>query len=207
MTKQELFGRLLAKRLAVAAWKLERGAIADAEFAKMGAVMDDFERPPLYIDDDTDTSLSNIRSKARCHQMRHGLDLLVIDYLTLIAVTDRLAGENQTQRISYITRTIKQLARELRCPILLLSQLSRACEQRADKRPIPSDLRESGSIEQDADKILMLYRESEYNEDCEDPNLTEVWIRKNRHGSKGCVELHFAPEKMSFVSRNDTAPM
>ena len=79
MTKQELFGRLLAKRLAVAAWKLERGAITDAEFAKMGAVMDDFERPPLYIDDDTDTSLSNIRSKARCHQMRHGLDLLVID--------------------------------------------------------------------------------------------------------------------------------
>ncbi len=91
MTKQELFGRQLAKRLAVAAWKLERGVITDADFAKMGAVMDDFERPPLYIDDDTDTSLSNIRSEARCHQMRHGLDLLVIDYLTLIAVTDRLA--------------------------------------------------------------------------------------------------------------------
>ena len=120
-------------------------------------------------------------------------------------MTDKIAGENQTQRISYITRTLKQLARELRCPILLLSQLSRACESRADKRPIPSDLRESGSIEQDADKILMLYRESEYNEDCEDPNMTEVWIRKNRHGPKGCVELHFAHEKMSFADRNDTA--
>ena len=90
---------------------------------------------------------------------------------------------------------------------LASGSLSRACEQRADKRPIPSDLRESGSIEQDADKILMRYRESEYNEDCEDPHLTEVWIRKNRHGPKGCVELHFAHEKMSFADRNDSASM
>lgn len=205
MTKEELFGRLLAKRLGVESWKLERGAITEDDFANMGSVMDQLGKPPLFIDDDTDTTLVNIRSKARCHQMRHGLDLLVIDYLQLIEVTDKVAGENQTQRISYITRTLKQLARELHCPILLLSQLSRACELRADKRPIPSDLRESGSIEQDADKILILYRESEYNEDCEDPSLTEVWVRKNRHGPKGCVELHFAHEKMSFAERNNTA--
>jgi replicative DNA helicase len=207
MSKEELFGRLLAKRLGIESWKLERGAITDSDFAKMGSVMDDLGQPPLYIDDDTDTTLINIRSKARCHQMRHGLDLLVIDYLQLIEVTDKIAGENQTQRVSYITKTLKQLARELQCPVLLLSQLSRECEKRVDKRPIPSDLRDSGSIEQDADKILMLYRESEYNEDCDNPNLTEVLIRKNRHGPKGCVELHFTHEKMSFVNRNDSAPL
>jgi len=205
MSKEELFGRLLAKRLGVESWKLERGAITDSDFAKIGGVMDELGQPPLYIDDDTDTTLINIRSKARCHQMRHGLDLLVIDYLQLIEVTDKIAGENQTQRVSYITKTLKQLARELQCPVLLLSQLSRECEKRVDKRPIPSDLRDSGSIEQDADKILMLYRESEYNEDCDNPNLTEVLIRKNRHGPKGCVELHFAHEKMSFADCNDTA--
>lgn len=199
MAKEELFGRLLAKRLSVESWKLERGSISDEELSKMGAVMDDFEKPPLYIDDDPDATLSNIRSKARCHQMRHGLDLLVIDYLQLVEVTDKIAGENQTQRVTYISRQLKQLARELRCPVLVLSQLSRTCEQRNDKRPIASDLRDSGAIEQDADKLLMLYRESEYYSDCENPDLTEVLIRKNRHGPTGCVELMFAREQMSFI--------
>lgn len=205
MAKEELFGRLLAKRLGVESWKLERGSITDEELSKMGAVMDEFAKPPLYIDDDPDTTLSNIRSKARCHQMRHGLDLLVVDYLQLVEVTDRIAGENQTQRVAFISRSLKQLARELHCPVLVLSQLSRTCENRNDKRPIASDLRDSGAIEQDADKLLMLYRESEYYPDCEDPDLTEVWIRKNRHGPTGCVELQFAREQMSFVSLNDTA--
>ena len=162
--------------------------------------MDEFAKYPLYVDDDADTSLGNIRSKARCHQMRHGLDLLIVDYLQLIEVTDKVVGENQTQRIGHISKSLKQLARELHCPVVALSQLSRTCEQRTDKRPIPSDLRDSGSIEQDADKILMLYRDSEYFEDCDDPDLTELWIRKNRNGPKSCVDLNFAAQTMSFTS-------
>jgi len=200
MSKEEVFGRLFGKRLDVESWKLEKGRIEEQHFDQMGAVLDQFAEYPLYIDDDANTTLVNIRSKARRHQMQHGLDLLIVDYLQLIEVTDRLAGDNQTQRITYISKSLKRLARELRCPVLALSQLSRACDNRPDKRPQLSDLRDSGSIEQDGDRILMLYRESEYHEDCDDPDCTDVYIRKNRHGPKGRVELRFDKEKMSFTS-------
>ena len=202
MTKEELFGRILSKRLGVESWRLERGSIDSADFGRMGPVLDDFANYPLYIDDDPDTSITNIRSKARCQKMRHGLDLLIVDYLQLMDVPGKIAGENQTQRITYLSRSLKQLARDLRIPVIALSQLSRACEQRTDKRPVLSDLRDSGSIEQDADKILMLYRESEYEEDCENPDHTSVLIRKNRHGPTGEVVLRFDRGTMSFVSLN-----
>ena len=135
----------------------------------------------------------------RQHQIEHGLDLLIIDYLQLIEVTDRLAGENQTQRIGYISKSLKTLARELQCPVIVLSQLSRSCEQRKPSIPILSDLRDSGAIEQDADTVLMLYRDGYYNEDCDDPNSTDVFIRKNRNGPTGNVELRFDKERMRFT--------
>ena len=131
--------------------------------------------------------------------MKHGLDLLVIDYLQLIEVTDRTAGENRTQQVTHISRSLKNLAHELDCPVITLSQLNRSVEQRSPPIPILSDLRDSGSIEQDADVVLMLYREEAYNEDCANPGVTDVYVRKNRNGATGRVSLFFDAERMVFT--------
>lgn len=198
MTKQEIMDRTFAGWLGIDAWKLKKGRLTEDDFRRMGELFDELRRHPLYLDDDPDTTIANIRSKARRQQMEHGLDLLVIDYLQLIEVTDRAAGENRTQQVSHVSRSLKNLARELGCPVIALSQLSRAVEQRNPPIPILSDLRESGGIEQDSDVVLMLYREEMYNEDCADPGLTEVYVRKNRHGPTGRVSLHFDKARMSF---------
>lgn len=155
-------------------------------------------RDPLFLDDDPDTTISNLRSKARRQQIEHGLDLLIIDYLQLIEVTDRAAGENRTQQVSHISRSLKNLARELGTPVIALSQLSRSTEQRNPPIPILSDLRDSGGIEQDSDIVLMLYRQEMYNEDCDNPGETDVYVRKNRNGPTGRVSLFFDKAKMSF---------
>ena len=198
MSQEEVFDRLLSKQLSLPSWRLAQGRLTEEEFAGMGPALDQFQGVPLYIDDDHNSDLSHLRSKARRQKLATGLDLLIVDYLQLIEVTDRAANENQTQRITYISKSLKRLARELECPVLALSQLSRECERRPDKRPQLSDLRDSGSIEQDGDRILMLYREGEYVEDCSDPDLTDLFIRKNRHGPTGSVELRFERETMTF---------
>ena len=198
MTKQEIMDRTIAGFLGVEAWRLKKGQLTQADFERMGTLFDQLKEHPLYIDDDPDTTIGNLRSKARRQQMERGLDLLVIDYLQLIEVTDRAAGENRTQQVSYISRSLKNLARELGAPIIALSQLSRAVEQRTPPIPVLSDLRESGGIEQDSDVVLMLYREEVYNEDCTDPGTTDVYVRKNRNGPTGRVSLFFDKEKMSF---------
>jgi replicative DNA helicase len=198
MTKQEIMDRVIASFLGVDAWKLKKGELSAEDFQRMGVLFDELKRHPLYLDDDPDTTIANLRSKARRHQLEHGLDLLIIDYLQLIEVTDRAAGENRTQQVSHISRSLKNLARELGAPIIALSQLSRSTEQRNPPIPILSDLRESGAIEQDSDVVLMLYREEMYNEDCEHPGTTDVYVRKNRHGPTGRIGLHFDKAKMSF---------
>lgn len=198
MTKQEIMDRVIAGYLGVQTWKLKKGELTQQDFSRMGILFDSLKDHPIYIDDDADTTLQNLRSKARRLQMEHGLDLLIIDYLQLIEVTDKAAGENRTQQVSHISRQLKNLARELHAPIIALSQLSRSVEQRNPPIPVLSDLRESGSIEQDADSVLMLYRESMYNEDCDDQFLTEVYLRKNRHGPTGKTDLHFDAARMSF---------
>jgi replicative DNA helicase len=198
MTKQEIMDRVIAGYLGVAAWKLKKGQLTEEEFGRMGTLFDELKRHPLYIDDDPDTTITNLRSKARRQKMEHGLDLLVIDYLQLIEVTDRAAGENRTQQVSHISRSLKNLARELQCPIVALSQLSRAVEQRNPPIPVLSDLRESGGLEQDSDVVLMLYREEVYDEDCGNPGHTDVFVRKNRHGPTGRISLFFDKERMSF---------
>jgi len=198
MTKQEIMDRMIASFLGVDAWKLKKGQLTQQDFERMGALFDELRNHPLYIDDDPDTTIANLRSKARRQQMEHGLDLLVIDYLQLIEVTDRAAGENRTQQVSHISRSLKNLARELGAPIIALSQLSRSTEQRTPPIPILSDLRDSGGIEQDSDVVLMLYREALYNEDCAEPNVTDVYVRKNRNGPTGRVGLHFDKQQMSF---------
>lgn len=198
MTKQELMDRTIAGFLGVDAWRLKKGELAPEDFARMGELFDELKQHPLYIDDDPDTTIANLRSKARRQQMERGLDLLIIDYLQLIEVTDRASGENRTQQVSHISRSLKNLARELGAPIIALSQLSRSVEQRSPPIPILSDLRESGSIEQDSDIVLMLYRQGAYDEDCEEPNVTDVYIRKHRNGPTGRIELFYDKRTMSF---------
>lgn len=199
MTQAELADRIFSTLLSIETWRLKRGSLSEEEYKQMGTVFDSLKDHRIFIDDDPDTTLANLRSKARRQQMEHGLDLLIIDYLQLIEVTDRAAGENQTQRISYISRNLKNLARELHCPIIALSQLSRAVEQRTPPTPILSDLRDSGAIEQDADSVLMLYRQGYYDPDCEQPDLTDLYLRKNRQGPTGHVELRFDGKQMSFA--------
>ena len=130
--------------------------------------------------------------------MEHGLDLLIVDYLQLMSTGNMSYAGNRVQEISEISRNVKQIARELRVPVIALSQLSRAVEARPDKQPQLSDLRESGSIEQDADVVLMMYREDYYNEDCDRQGVTDIFVRKHRNGPTGRVELLFKKEQMRF---------
>lgn len=198
MNKRQMVDRLLMSNLAIDGQKLCTGTLSDAEFARLPNAIEKFERKPLHIDDDPDTSLANLHSKARRMKMKHGLDLLIVDYLQLIDVSDRTAGENRTQQVTFLSRSLKNLARELGCPVIALSQLSREVERRNPPIPILSDLRESGSLEQDADMVLMLYREGYYNEDAADSQTTDVYIRKHRSGATGRVSLYFDAKRMTF---------
>jgi replicative DNA helicase len=198
MTKEEVFDRVFGSIANIEPWKLTKGLFTQDEFNTLGSAFDRLSDDRIYVDDDPDRSLVTLRSKARRLHMEHKLDLLIIDYLQLIQVPQTTARENQTQRMSFISQSVKQLARELQCPILALSQLNRECEKRPDKRPLLSDLRDSGSIEQDADRVLMLYRDSYYDEDVEEPELTDLYVRKNRHGPTGHCELTFDAAAMTF---------
>ncbi len=197
MTKREIMDRVIAGFLGVETWKLKKGELTEDEFARMGKLFDKLKDHPIYLDDDSDTTLAHLRSKARRLAMEHGLDLLIVDYLQLIEAPDT-ATENRTQQVSYISRSLKNLARELQCPIIALSQLSRSCEQRSPPIPVLSDLRESGAIEQDADTVLMLYRADMYDPDGAESGLTDVYVRKNRNGPTGHVEIRFDGARMSF---------
>jgi replicative DNA helicase len=155
----------------------------------------------VYIDDSVGNSIAELRAKARRLQMEHGLNFLIIDYLQLMSSGGK--GFNQTNRvqeISEISRALKGLARELKIPILALSQLSRAVELRPSKVPQLSDLRESGAIEQDADVVMMMYREDYYEEDTDRKGITDIFVRKHRNGPVGRVELGFKKEQLKFYS-------
>ena len=198
MDNKEILERLLASGSNIDTLKLRQGQLADTDFKKIPYAIDQWKDSQLHIDVDADTSLVNIRSKARRMKMKHGLDLLIIDYLQLIQNSDRSARENRTQEVTDLTRSLKNLGRELECPIIVLSQLSRAVETRPGNIPQLSDLRDSGSIEQDADMVLMLYREEEYNEDCDNPGVTDIYIRKHRSGPTGRVSLYFDKKRTTF---------
>jgi replicative DNA helicase len=155
---------------------------------------------PIFIDDTPGATVNDLRTKARRLYAEHGIDMIIIDYMQLM--TGSVAGsgrsENRQQEISYISRSLKSLARELNVPVIALSQLSRAVEARSDKRPMLSDLRESGSIEQDADVVLFIYREDYYIEDSDRQNIADVLVAKHRHGSTGNVSLYFRKELTQF---------
>jgi replicative DNA helicase len=164
----------------------------------MGPIMDELNKANIFIDDSVASSIPELRAKARRLQMEHGLDLLVIDYLQLMSTGNVSYAGNRVQEISEISRSLKQIGRELHIPVLALSQLSRAVESRPGNIPQLSDLRDSGSIEQDADVVMMMYREDYYEEDSDRPGLTDIYIRKHRNGPTGRVELMFKKDHLRF---------
>jgi replicative DNA helicase len=196
MSKEQMVERILCGRLHIDSWKLHKGKLDESDFDRMGPVMDELSNAPIYIDDSMGSSIVELRAKARRLQMEQGLDMLVIDYLQLMSGKNPM---NRVQEIAEISRSLKQLARELHIPVVALSQLSRNVESRPNKRPIMSDLRDSGSIEQDADIIMMLYRDDYYNEDSEEKNVLEVNVVKHRSGSTGNVKIDFDRSKMKFT--------
>ena len=196
MSKEQLTDRLIAAAMAVDSWKLQKGKLSEDEFTRMGDALEKLSRSKIYIDDSPAGAwLVEIKSKARRLKMESGLDLVIIDYLQLMSSGNSM---NRVQEISDISRGLKSLARELDVPVIALSQLSRAVEARPDKRPMMSDLRESGAIEQDADIILMIYRDDYYNELSEFAGVTNVFIRKNRNWPTGQVDLKFEKQHQKF---------
>lgn len=197
MSKEQLVDRMFCSLLMVDSWKLQKGKLDDEDFARIGGVMDELSKANIFIDDTVGGSLVELRSKARRLKMEHGVDMILVDYLQLMSHSG-IAFANRVQEISEISRALKSLGRELHVPIIAISQLSRAVEQRPDKHPQLSDLRESGAIEQDADVVMMLYREDYYDPDTDRQGITDILIRKNRNGPVGRVELMFKKEQMRF---------
>ncbi len=201
MSKEQLVERLFCSLLSVDSWKMRTGRMTDDDFGKIGAVMDELNSMKIYIDDSIGNSIAELKAKARRLKMEVGLDFLVIDYLQLMSSGTAYGYQgNRVQEISEISRSLKALARDLSIPIMALSQLSRAVEMRPNKTPQLSDLRESGAIEQDADVVLMMYREDYYEEDCDRPGLTDLYIRKHRNGPIGHIELAFKKEQLKFLN-------
>lgn len=201
MSKEQLVERMFCSLLEVDSWKLRTGKLTEDDFMRIGGVMDDMYSMKIFLDDSVGNSIAELRAKARRLQMEHGLNFLIIDYLQLMS-TGRggMNQMNRVQEISEISRSLKGLARELKIPILALSQLSRAVELRPNKEPQLSDLRESGAIEQDADVVMMMYREDYYEEDSERPGIADIFIRKHRNGPTGRAELMFKKEQLRFLS-------
>lgn len=209
MSSQQLVDRLLVAEAKVDSWKLRTGRLSrDEDFAKISMALDTLSRSPIFIDDEPSKNIMQMRAMARRLQSEHaeqgGLGLLIVDYLQLIMPRQRI--ENIVQQMTEISRALKALAKELDVPILALSQLSRAVESRHDKRPKLHDLRDSGSIEQDADVVMFIYREDRYKNPDEnrDTNIAlseaEILIEKHRNGPIGKVKLHFHPQKVTFTS-------
>lgn len=197
MSKEQLVDRLLASEAKVDSWKLRTGNLDDSDFPKIGKAMATLSEAPFFIDDSPLINVLEMRTKARRLQSEKGLGLIIVDYLQLM---QGRYSENRVQEISEISRSLKGLARELNVPVIALSQLSRQVESRPDKRPILSDLRESGSIEQDADVVMFIYRDELYNSETEKKGIAEIIIRKHRNGPTGSIELLFKQEQTAFRS-------
>jgi replicative DNA helicase len=199
MSKEQLVNRMLAMESNVDSQKLRTGTLTDADWDAVVEGIGMIGNSKLLIDDTPGISVMELRSKCRKIKLEHGLDLVMIDYLQLMSGSGK-GNDNRQQEISDISRSLKALARELKVPVIALSQLSRACETRTDHRPMLSDLRESGAIEQDADVVMFLYRDDYYNKDTDTPNVAEVIIAKQRNGPIGTVNLGWKPELTRFVN-------
>jgi len=201
MSKEQLVDRLLSMESGVDAWALRTGNLTDADFEKIGQAMGTLSEAQIFIDDTPGITVSDMRTKARREAHQRPLGLIVVDYLQLMSGGSRFGSEsNRVQEISEISRGLKGVARELNVPVLALSQLSRSVENRSPQIPQLADLRESGSIEQDADVVAFIYREEYYNPDTDRKKLTDLFIKKHRNGPTGGVELYFDNEKQRFRS-------
>lgn len=199
MSKDQLVQRMLCAEAYIDGHKLRNGTLDDEDWPKLSMGVSTLSNAPIYIDDSPGITVPEMRSKLRRLKIEHGLGFVVIDYLQLIHGR-RTQGDNRQQEISEISRTLKQLARELEVPIVALAQLSRSVEQRQDKRPMLSDIRESGSIEQDADIVAFLYREDYYDPESERQNIIEIIIAKQRNGPTGKIDLVFLKNYNKFVN-------
>jgi len=201
MSKEQLVDRILAKESGVNAWNLRTGNLTDDDFEKISHAMGPLSEAQILIDDTPGITVSDMRTKARREAHQRPLGLIIVDYLQLMSGGSRFSGDgNRVQEISEISRGLKGIARELNVPLIALSQLSRSVESRSPQIPQLSDLRESGSIEQDADVVAFLYREEYYNPDTERKNIMDVLIKKHRNGPTGTVELYFDREKQRISS-------
>ena len=197
MSHLELTQRLLCSEARVSTQRIRSGQLRDDEWTLINAAVGRLAEAPLWIDDNANTSVLEIRAKARRkHAEAGGLGLVVVDYLQLLG--GRAGAESRQVEVSEMSRSLKILARELECPVLALSQLSRAPEARADKRPVLADLRESGAIEQDADVVMFLYRDEMYNKDSADRGIAELHVAKHRTGPTGTIRLTFLPQYTRF---------
>lgn len=201
MSKEQLVDRMLANESGVDAWALRTGNLTDSDFEKIGHAMGALSEAQIFIDDTPGITVSDLRTKARREAHIRPLGLIIVDYLQLMSGGSRFAGDgNRVQEISAISRGLKGIARELNVPLIALSQLSRSVESRTPQIPQLQDLRESGSIEQDADVVAFLYREDYYNPESERKNIMDIFIKKHRNGPTGAVELYFDKEKQRFRS-------
>ena len=199
MSKEQLVNRLFAMESGVDSQNLRTGNLKDEDWSKLIESAGMIGESKLIIDDTPGISIGELRSKCRKYKLEHGLDIVIIDYLQLMTGSGRRTDSRQ-QEISDISRALKALARELNVPVVALSQLSRAVEQRTDHRPMLSDLRESGAIEQDADVVMFIYRDDYYNKDSEDKGIAEIIIAKQRNGPIGTVNLVWLPDYTKFAN-------
>jgi len=198
MGAQQLVDRMLSAEANVDSWKLRTGNLsADEEFQKIRDSLEKLSKAPLFIDDQPGNNIINMRSAARRLKSEHGLGLIIVDYLQLMTTSKHY--DSMVNQVTEISRSLKSLAREIDVPVIALSQLSRAVEQRRD-RPRLSDLRDSGSIEQDADLVMFIHRDDKFNDNSDKPNVAEILIEKHRNGPTGKIELYFDEKKTSFLS-------
>jgi replicative DNA helicase len=196
MSKEQLVYRLLSAEANIELGKLLRGDLDDEDWVKLAKAAGPIANAKMYIDDTPGISINELRSKCRRLKIEKGLDLIVIDYLQLMTGNGKV--ESRQQEVAEISRSLKGIAKELQAPVIACAQLSRAPEMRADHRPILSDLRESGSIEQDADIVMFLYRDEYYNQDTDKKNIGEVIIAKQRNGPTGTTELAWLGQYTKF---------
>jgi replicative DNA helicase len=200
MSKEQLVDRMLADAAGVDSWNIRTGNLSDDDFSKISEAMGEMAEAPIFIDDTPGMTVLEMRTKARRTAHDHELGLIVIDYLQLMQGSGRNSDGNRVQEVSEISRGLKLIARELNVPVIALSQLSRVVETRNPQIPQLSDLRESGSIEQDADIVMFIYREDYYDPDTERQHITDLIIAKHRNGPTGKIELFFSPERLRFMS-------
>ena len=198
MAKEQLFMRMLTTEAQVDSHRFRTGLLSEADYGHLSTAMGQLSESRIYIDDTAGIGVLEMRAKSRRLKAEHGLDLLIVDYIQLMAGRGRF--ENRTQELASISRALKGLAKELNVPVVALSQLSRAPESRADRRPQLADLRESGALEQDADVVMFIFREEMYGETPENENLAEIIIGKQRNGPTGTVKLAFIKQQTRFQS-------